>query len=154
MERIDFARAQAEGESYILSLMNDMILKEMLTEKEKDVLNIKLLLKFVQSPLSRRMAASGEIYREKRFNLLTEKEGKKVLVRGIIDCFFEEEGKLILIDYKTGNMEDAAAGRDDLIRERYCTQLELYREALQNAAGKEVTEMYLYLIDAGRIIKM
>ena len=154
LERIDFARAQAEGESYILSLMNDMILKEMLTEKEKDVLNIKLLLKFVQSPLSRRMAASGEIYREKRFNLLTEKEGKKVLVRGIIDCFFEEEGKLILIDYKTGNMEDAAAGRDDLIRERYRTQLELYREALQNAAGKEVTEMYLYLIDAGRIIKM
>ena len=51
-------------------------------------------------------------------------------------------------------MEDAAAGRDDLIRERYRTQLELYREALQNAAGKEVTEMYLYLIDAGRIIKM
>ena len=76
------------------------------------------------------------------------------MVRGIIDCFFEEEGKLILIDYKTGNMEDAATGRDDLIRERYRTQLELYREALQNAAGKEVTEMYLYLIDAGRIIKM
>ena len=76
------------------------------------------------------------------------------MVRGIIDCYFEEDDGLVLLDYKTGNKRDAVIGNDDAIRERYKVQMELYSEALREATGKPVKEAYLYLTDAGRIIKI
>ena len=70
------------------------------------------------------------------------------------DCFFEEDGGWVLLDYKTGSAADAAAGRDEKIAEKYRTQIELYRQALEAATGRKVKEAYLYMTDAGRFIKI
>ena len=53
---------------------------------------------------------------------------------------------MVLVDYKTGRAENAA--------EKYKVQIDLYRQALEKAAGKKVRDAYLYMTDAGRIIKM
>ena len=78
--------------------------------------------------------------------MVTQHEGKDIIVQGIIDCYFEEEDHLVLVDYKTGRAENAA--------EKYKVQIDLYRQALEKAAGKKVRDAYLYMTDAGRIIKM
>ena len=78
-------------------------------------------------------------------------EGASAIVQGVIDCFFEEDGNLILIDYKNGR---AAQGEEDRIKERYAGQMELYREALEAASGKKVSESYLYLFDIKKFVEM
>ena len=83
-------------------------------------------------------------------------KGAQSIVQGIIDCFFEEEGELVLVDYKTTNVRSKGefAGRRESIRERYALQIDLYRRALEAATGKRVKEAYLYLTNIGETIEM
>ena len=77
-------------------------------------------------------------------------------VQGIIDCFFEEEGQLVLIDYKTTHIESAAelARRAPQLRRTYAAQMEIYRRALEAATGMPVRETYLYLTNLGETLPM
>ncbi len=154
LEQLDVKRVFAEGREYIESLLCDMIDKEMLTPKEKEIIDISKIESFALSELGERIAKSHYVYKEKRFNFLTMQDGHQVMVRGIIDCFFEEDGELVLVDYKTGNSRDMKSGNEEVIRERYSVQMDLYKEALQNATGKNVKETYLYLTDAGKFIRI
>lgn len=96
------------------------------------------------------------LQRERPFNLVLEQAGAQSIVQGIIDCFFEEEGELVLVDYKTTGVgsEGEFAARREGIRARYAMQIDLYRRALEAATGKHVKEAYLYLTNLGETIEM
>lgn len=96
------------------------------------------------------------LQRERPFNLVLEQAGAQSIVQGIIDCFFEEEGELVLVDYKTTGVgsEGKFAARRESIRARYAMQIDLYRRALEAATGKHVKEAYLYLTNLGETIEM
>ena len=96
------------------------------------------------------------LQRERPFNLVLEQAGAQSIVQGIIDCFFEEEGELVLVDYKTTGVgsEGEFAARRESIRARYAMQIDLYRRALEAATGKHVKEAYLYLTNLGETIEM
>lgn len=68
-----------------------------------------------------------------------KEETDTVLVQGVIDLFFEEDGKLILLDYKTDRVKQA-----EELKERYYKQLEYYAEALKRTRNLPVEEKYLY----------
>ncbi len=154
LEHMDIKKARLEGMDYINGLIEYMVKQEMLTEKEATILDSKRLNDFASSDLAGRIAASSNVSKEKRFNFMSDYNGKKTMVRGIIDCFFEEDGQLVIVDYKTGNSRDVAFGNEGLIIERYSVQMKLYREALEAATQKTVKEIYLYLTDTGKILKM
>ena len=96
------------------------------------------------------------LQRERPFNLVLEQAGAQSIVQGIIDCFFEEGGELVLVDYKTTGVgsEGEFAARRESIRTRYAMQIDLYRRALEAATGKHVKEAYLYLTNLGETIEM
>ena len=101
-------------------------------------------------------AARGTLMCEKPFTLRTKRGGREMLVQGVIDCCFEEDGKMILIDYKSnfirpGAQHDAELAR---IRDEYKVQIELYSEAVEKGTGMEVGEAYLYLFASGEVIDM
>ena len=154
LQHMDIQKAYKEGLPYVENLLKSMVEKEILSMDEASIIDVKKLEAFVKSDIAARIAASSAVYKEKRFNLLTEQDGHRVIVRGIIDCFFEEDGQLILLDYKTGNGRDFASGNFDAIKERYKLQMILYKDALEKATGKTVKETYLYLTDAGQFIQI
>lgn len=113
-------------------------------------LNEKKLLHFLRSELGFRMwraERAGKLYREQPFvmALPASRLGKdfpdseSVLIQGIIDVFFEEDGGLVLLDYKT----DAVSSMEELWN-RYETQMDYYGEALRKLTGKPVRERVLY----------
>ena len=75
------------------------------------------------------------------------------MVQGIIDCFFREGDKYILIDYKNSYI-DPQRREEGLqrIKETYSAQVELYREALHSIKDGEVAESYLYLFSEGEFV--
>lgn len=84
----------------------------------------KLIEQFISSDVAARMAQAdkrGDLYKEKPF--VMDYEG--VLVQGIIDVFWLENDKIVLLDYKTDRVNAAK----ELI-DRYSTQLKLYADAL------------------------
>lgn len=114
------------------------------------------LEKLTESTLGKRMqkaAAVGKLYRERQFVMgIPAREmgdwdsDERVLIQGIIDAFFEEDGNLILVDYKTDHVDSPEA----LVR-RYATQIKYYSLALEQMTGKKVAEKYLYSFRFGTV---
>ena len=121
-----------------------------ITQQEADLVNPKKIITFLQSPVAKRMADAAmrsDLYKEQPFVLglparaLSEEfpEEEKVLIQGIIDVYFIEDNEIVLLDYKT----DAVESGEELVQ-RYKTQLDYYRKALENIKGMKVKECLLY----------
>ena len=72
-----------------------------------------------------------------------------VLVQGIIDAWFIEDGEIVLLDYKT----DRVDSEEELIT-RYQIQLDLYKRALEAATDMKVKEVYIYSFGLGKVIRL
>ena len=94
---------------------------------------------FEQSELARRMAAAGHVERE--FEFLMELDG--VIVRGQIDAWFEEDGRLVVVDYKTGRLQPE---REPARLASYFLQLRLYALALERLTGRLPREALLHFL--------
>ena len=64
-----------------------------------------------------------------------------ILVQGIIDCMFEEDGRIVILDYKTDALDEN--GEEELAG-LYKKQLELYARAASQIMGKQAGEKILY----------
>lgn len=120
-----------------------------LTEDEAKQLDVKMLERFLDSGLYRRIAAAKVLYRERSFETELDTDQGKMLVQGIIDCCFEEERGWILVDYKTDRTEDAS-----VLGERYRGQLDYYARALEKLTGKPVEERLIWAARFGEIVKV
>jgi ATP-dependent helicase/nuclease subunit A len=97
--------------------------------------------------------SSSRLRKETPFNYRMEMDGEQIIVQGIIDLFFEEDGELVLVDFKSGGgaYKDGAARARHML-ETYGEQIRLYREALEAITGKRVKEALLYLTSTGEAI--
>ena len=145
------------GWSDRLSAELDLLVeKGYLPAEERDVADEAAIVSFFRSDLGQRMIAAagrGQLHREQPFTLSLpvaevfpeakdEPEDTCVMVQGIIDGYFDEDGNIVLMDYKTDRVtkKDGA----DVLKDRYKTQLEWYRKALETTLGVNVTEKFLY----------
>ena len=107
---------------------------------------------FVQSDTGRRVVNAmdnGSVRREQPF--VFEYEGQ--LIQGIIDLYFEEDGELVLVDYKTDRVMKGEAGKKELVK-RYAIQLDYYAKALAQLTGKKVKEKIIYSFALGREVNV
>ena len=122
----------------------------------------ELVRAFFTGPLGRRAAEAhreGRLYREKPFILSLPADrvdadnhpDDTVMVKGVIDCFFIEDDGIVLADYKTDRLRP---GQERLLADRYRTQLVYYADALEDAFGRPVKEMYLYSFSLGKEIEV
>ena len=68
-------------------------------------------------------------------------QGETVLVQGIIDAYFVEDGEIVLVDYKTDRVR---RGQEQKLIDLYHVQLEDYAQALERMTGKKVKEKIIY----------
>ena len=154
MEKMDFAEAsrlfdlsESKGRGYLSGLITGLSEKIMLTPETAKLVDINAIAAFIKSDIGRRAAKATQLYKETPFNLIKEIDGTDTIIQGVIDCYFEENGEYVLIDYKT----DRASGRADMerIKETYAGQLALYGEALETIKKVKVKEKYIYLFGMG-----
>lgn len=110
--------------AFVKKSMDEMLKKGLITDDMYRLTRPKLIEQFVSSDVAARMAQAdkrGDLFKEKPF--VMDYEG--VLVQGIIDVFWLENDKIVLLDYKTDRVNAAK----ELI-DRYSTQLKLYADAL------------------------
>ena len=70
---------------------------------------------------------------------LSETSTEKTIVQGIADCVFEENGELVILDFKTDRVKDVS----ELV-DMYKPQLDIYAHALSEIDGVPVKECILY----------
>lgn len=102
-----------------------------------------MVARFVQSGLGQRMLQSPRVMREWPFNLRVS-EPYDTIVQGVIDLCFLENGRWVLVDFKTDRVSSARQ-----LWPRYRRQLGFYRLALERATPYPVALTALYSLRLG-----
>lgn len=126
-----------------------------LSDREAEAVDAQAIVRLFASPLGRRIRNAEHLRREFRFSLLCDAAellgtgaGEKLLLQGVVDCLLEEDGALVVVDYKTD-----AVRSDAQLAERcrlYTPQLRAYAAAVQRIFARPVRECVLYFLSAGK----
>ena len=135
----------------IKSLIQNLEMNQIITEKESKAINPYKILQFTKSEIWNQLKNAKEYYQEKPFyinvpaNQIYDEDIKEnILVQGIIDLYFvNENGQVVLVDYKTDYVEN---GNEIELVDKYKSQLNLYKQALENALGTKVDKVYIYSV--------
>ena len=146
MQFSDFAAAAADPGAELERLVRE----KFLTAEQAQAVDLRRVRRFFGSPLGRRVLKAERVYKEQRFiaqvpaklvndALEGEDAALPVILQGAVDCMFEEDGGLYIVDFKTDRCADKAE-----LWARYGTQLVLYGEAMARVFKKPVAACMLY----------
>ena len=150
-------------EEYNLEKISELIQKlknkEIITEKESKAINMSKIFAFTKSDIAKELKEAKEIYKEKPFyinvparEIYEENCKENILVQGIIDLYYiDKDDNLKLLDYKTDYVEP---GNEQELVKKYSKQLELYKEALEEALNKKVKKVYIYSVYLEKTIEI
>ncbi len=121
-----------------------------LTAEEYAMIDFSMPAAFFGSELGQRLLSSERVLREYQFSVFRPAgelyrdldpalAAEKIVVEGILDCAFVENGQFVLIDYKTDRVRDVSA-----LKERYKNQLLIYKSALMECEKMPVKETVIY----------
>ena len=155
-----FDHANLEDVDSITSFLEKMWAEGRLPEETRGFLTADKFAAFTASKLGIRMrqaAREARLYKEKQFvvgvpasRLVGETSlDDSIVVQGIVDAYFAEGDDLVLVDYKTDQIKD---GQEEELIKRYRTQMQYYKDTLEQLTGKKVKETYLYSFALGKEI--
>ena len=146
------------NEQSVRAQIEAMRAQRKLTEEQAKAADVHAIVRFLRSDLAARIRKSKQVEREYRFSLLwpvrdfsSLDADDSVLLQGVVDCFFEEDGELVVVDFKTDHVSCAQL---DERAEYYRPQLEAYSMALTRVMGKKVKEKVLYFFSAGEEVRL
>ncbi len=156
LELCDFKNAAEHFEDEKEKLLNS----GKMNEKELSVLEASSIKAFFNSDVGARLLKADNVKREYEFSFLVkasflygdlpdEIADEDIVVEGKLDCAFIENGKVILIDYKSDNITDTA-----VFKELYAPQLDIYSQAISECTEYQVSERYIYSFKLKQFIKL
>lgn len=155
MQYINFSRV--DSLNYVEDIIKEMVEREILREDEASVVDSLKVFNFFQSSVGKRCTKSLNVKKETPFNLVIsasqvvdESANEDILVQGIIDCYFEEEDGIVLIDYKS----DYIKNHEKEVISKYKAQLDMYEKALETILKKKVKEKIIYSFYLDKEIKV
>ncbi len=137
-----------------------------ITAKQSESVNINSIFGFYKSPIGKRVrTAHAEGRLEREFKMLFPVKaseiypdfkdrshcGADIIVQGIADCLFLEDGELVLIDYKT---DRCTADYAAIQAEKYRVQIDYYTRGIQEITGVNVKERILYFLTPGVAVNL
>jgi ATP-dependent helicase/nuclease subunit A len=135
----------------IQAQVRNMVHLNLMDQEDLALIRFDDIARFFTTELGERLLQAKQVYREVPFILNKVINDTETMVQGIIDCYFEEEGGLVVLDYKTDYTGKSGV---DAIASTYRVQVELYKEALEKLLEKPVKASYLYFFDAGTGVKV
>lgn len=152
MELVDFASLDGVSKLYDYAVTHKKSLGDrgVFDNTELRAINCKKIANMLKSDLGKRMikaAVNGQLFKEQKFSMGYDAgyvyDGVKsqddiIIVQGIVDGYFVEDGAIVVMDYKTD-----ACDEETLIG-RHKAQLEYYGDTLSKLRGLPVKEKILY----------
>lgn len=159
MQYISLEKFRAEDPSGYAELAESEITaltqSRRLTPKDAEVIEPHKIAEFFAGELGQRILKSVGVRREEQF--YDEVSGKdigeddlgRILLQGRVDLYFEEDGELVVVDYKTDNPHNL-----EKEKENYARQVKIYGSVLPKITGMRVKEIYLYAFVTGEALKI
>lgn len=162
MQHIPLTRSLNKAE--IAEFIEELVGREILTADEAAIIDTEAIEQFFTTDIGTSLVTAPTVYREVPFSLsLPASEvyanwesdtDERVLVQGVIDCIIHTEDGWVIVDYKTDAIDgEATQGIIQQLRERYQTQIKLYKQALETVWQQPVKEAYLYFFAKQLLVK-
>ncbi|MDP4085057.1 MAG: helicase-exonuclease AddAB subunit AddA [Bacillota bacterium] len=165
MQNVDFSKKITVEE--INNQLIWMVEKELLTTEQAQVIDSLNIVQFFESPLGKRITNAKTLHREVPFTLVLpakevyadwKDENESIFVQGVMDCIFEDDNGLVLVDYKTDGINDRYKGGFEQARpillDRYKIQINLYTKAIEQIWNRKVDERFLFFFDGANVLKV
>ena len=152
VEHMDFNKHTTP--TSIDELISELVEKNLLTQEAATAIDRRKILNLANSQIAGRIRAAKEVHREALFVMAIPaaeiypdipNSEESILVHGIIDCYFEENGQLVLVDFKSEN----PGPNPNAWAETHRIQLQIYKKAIAEATAKTVKEVILYSFSTG-----
>ena len=125
-----------------------------MTQAQAEAVYFREVAAFTHSPLFARMIKSPRVERELPFSAMVPASrvfaaggAETVLLQGVIDCCFLEDGAWVVVDYKTDRVPPDGSAAE--VAAKHALQVGLYAETLERLTGIPVRERIVCLILAG-----
>jgi ATP-dependent exoDNAse (exonuclease V) beta subunit len=138
LETIDFRRGQAPPVQEALAAAARVGVRAGPADVEDAVAMVE---RFLETELSRRLAAAGEVRREEPFGFVLEPSG--VVVSGFLDVLAREGPRMIVVDYKSDRL--AGAEPAAVVGREYRVQRLVYALAALKGGAQEVEVVHTFL---------
>ncbi len=166
LENLDLAALGAgdisrdEALDAALRTADELLEKGLFSKEERDAIDLFGAADFILSDIARRMRLAdcrGELKREMPFTMSVPAHRirpetdscEPVLIQGIIDAYFPENGRYVIVDYKT----DRGKTAEELAR-LYEKQLRYYAEAVERSTGGSADELIIYSVGLGTEVRI
>ena len=142
----------------IKSFVKELESRRALQKGASDAIHYEWIEEFLYSDVAARVKRSGNVQREVPFVVKRKasdiyeniKSDEDVLIQGIIDLCFIENGSWVIVDYKTNKLPGGRT-KDDILNE-YRTQIEIYKSALEEITQIKTAQAGLYLLSVSDIV--
>ena len=146
------------GSDDIASQLETMTASGLLNDRQAGAVRTTKMKAFAHSDLAERIRNADKVYREKEFTVQINLgdidktvndnvKNEKIIILGKADLVFTENGKAVVVDYKTDKTKKPA----DFIK-AYSGQLDMYRRAMQQILGLPVAETLIYSLELEQTI--
>lgn len=137
--------------------LSGLVEKGSFSRESLGLIDCGVIWKFLQSGFGRKMTLAekeGRLHKEQQFvmgiparRMGAADSDELVVIQGIIDAYMEEDGELVVVDYKTDRVHSVRP-----LLDRYTEQLKYYGQALEQMTGKRVKERVIYSLEMQREI--
>ncbi|WNQ13448.1 helicase-exonuclease AddAB subunit AddA [Paenibacillus aurantius] len=145
----------------IEAAVQDMVTRRLLLPEQAQAIDPGVIAAFFATEAGTRLLGARQVHRELPFNYRMEAgelhpdederiRRESVMIQGIIDCLFEDEEGLVLLDYKTDALRQGEGSR----AERYRTQISLYARAVEDIWKRPLSRKYLYFFDGAELVTL
>ena len=129
-----------------------------LTPEQGEAVKAERLAAFYRSPIGQKVERAKLCRQEFKFSVLVPAEeyrpgteGEKVLLQGVVDCWFEDEEGVTVVDFKSDRV---SPGEECMRGEEYRPQLEAYARALSAILGKPVHRKVLWFFATDTAVEL
>ena len=140
--------------------LEQMVADGKFTDLEAKELRRDEINAFYSSDLFRRIIASDLVLREQKFAMLLPVRevypdlpeivsDENIVVQGMLDLAFVENGELVIVDYKT----DRGADEEEMLSRHY-EQLKVYAKAMEKCTDYSVKAAYIYSLSLKKEIRV
>ena len=136
-----------------------LVQKQIITPQQGEAADPARIAALFSSPLGRELLGSDTLQREFKFSILVPardyypqaEEGERVLLQGVVDCWFETLEGITVVDFKTDRI------RKEELRARaefYRSQLMAYSRALEEVTGRNVVRKVLWFFALNQAVEL
>ncbi len=162
MQHIPMSHKHSSEE--VEEFVEHLVLKDVLLREEADVIDTAAVAAFFETSVGQFVIEAEHVEREVPFSLTLparevypdweSPENEQVFIQGVIDAMIPYEDGWMILDYKSDQIDPEKKSVEETMKDRYRTQIEMYRYALEKIWKEPVRKSCLYLFEGSILVEV